>query len=371
MNDPRERPLYAKIPKEKLREQQRLYGSDPWYPQYQPPTHHPQPFSPPSDRLRLDPATAICISRTLALPKELATQSIALLAKKGSGKTYTACVLIEEFDRLRIPVVAIDPMGGMWGLAKAADGVAPGLDMTIIGGDHATKNLGPVEEMVDYVMESRRTILFDLSHLRRDEQRSFVTCFLREIYFRKSKNKSPLHLVLDEADLWAPQATGGDDIGKQMRDAVEDIVRRGRQFGIGETLATQRPSVIHKNVLSQTQVLVSGQMTAPQDREAIDEWVKANGDEDRRDELLRSLPSLPRGTAWFWSPGWGGDIFQCVKVRKRRTFDSSSTPAVVLDEARLLDQSEPSSLRDDESIEEEEPIFNLDDDDDDEDSDAR
>jgi uncharacterized protein len=42
---------------------------------------------------------------------------------------------------------------------------------------------------------------------------------------------------------------------------------------------------------------------------------------------MASLPSLPIGTAWFWSPGWL-DAFQRVRVRRRETFDSSATPKV-------------------------------------------
>jgi hypothetical protein len=46
-----------------------------------------------------------------------------------------------------------------------------------------------------------------------------------------------------------------------------------------------------------------------------------------REKLMRSLPSLPVGTAWFWSPGWL-DVFQRLQVRARDTFDSSATPTV-------------------------------------------
>ena len=52
-----------------------------------------------------------------------------------------------------------------------------------------------------------------------------------------------------------------------------------------------------------------------------------HGDLERAKEMIASLPSLPVGVAWFWSPGWG-DIFTRVKIRARQTFDSSATPEV-------------------------------------------
>jgi hypothetical protein len=71
-------------------------------------------------------------------------------------------------------------------------------------------------------------------------------------------------------------------------------------------------------------VLVTLRLISPQDRTAVDAWVKAHGTEEQRNEMMSSLPSLPIGEAWFWSPGWL-DIFKRVKVRRRETFDSSST----------------------------------------------
>src|SRR3954466_12902476 len=90
------------------------------------------------------------------------------------------------------------------------------------------------------------------------------------------------------------------------------LVRRGRARGIGVTLVTQRAAVLNKDVLTQVEVLIALRTIAPQDREAIDAWVKVHGTPEQRAELLASLPSLPIGTAWFWSPGWL-DAFQRVQ----------------------------------------------------------
>src|SRR5439155_3768719 len=105
------------------------------------------------------------------------------------------------------------------------------------------------------------------------------------------------------------------------------LVRRGRARGIGVTLVTQRSAVLNKDTLTQAEVLIALRTIAPQDRDAIDAWIKVHGTPEQREELMRSLPSLPIGTAWFWSPGWL-DVFRKVQIRQRETFDSSATPAV-------------------------------------------
>jgi len=95
-------------------------------------------------------------------------------------------------------------------------------------------------------------------------RRAFMTAFTGALH---DSNAEPLHLVLDEADLWAPQRIGPD--GHELLGRVEEIVRRGRVRGFVPWLITQRPAVLHKDVLSQADILVSMKLTASQDRDAV------------------------------------------------------------------------------------------------------
>ena len=67
---------------------------------------------------------------------------------------------------------------------------------------------------------------------------------------------------------------------------------------------------------------------APQDLAAIDAWIDVHGTEEERQLLKQSLPSLPIGDAWVWSPGWptADGIFEHVHVLPIGTFDSGATP---------------------------------------------
>jgi Helicase HerA, central domain len=265
------------------------------------------------------------IAENLELPPEAITQTFAILAKRGVGKTYTASVFVEEIIKAKLPVVVIDPIGVWWGLRAAADGVSAGLPIVIAGGDHADIPITPGagEAVARLVVEQNLSLVIDLSTFRKAEQHQFMTDFAEALYHL---NREARHLVLDEADAFAPQRPQPGE--QRMLGAMEDIVRRGRARGLGVTLITQRSAALNKNVLTQAEVLVTLRLISPQDRAAVDEWVKAHGTPEQRDEMMKSLPSLPVGTAWFWSPGWLNGLFQRVKVRKRETFDSSSTPKV-------------------------------------------
>ena len=267
---------------------------------------------------------SIHIAPGFALPLEAVTETFAILAKRGSGKTYCAAVLVEEMVKANLPVAVVDPIGVWWGLRSNAAGDGPGLPVVVLGGDHADL---PLEEgmgaaIADLIVEQRFPAVLDLSLLSKGASRRFMTAFAERLYH---KNRDALHLVLDEADAWAPQRAAPD--GARLLGAIEDLVRRGRARGIGVTLITQRPAVLNKDVLTQAEVLIALRMTGPRDVGAIDEWVRLHADEDQAKSLKDSLPSLPVGTAWVWSPGWLG-ILQKIEVRLRETFDSSATPKV-------------------------------------------
>jgi hypothetical protein len=57
-------------------------------------------------------------------------------------------------------------------------------------------------------------------------------------------------------------------------------------------------------------------------------WIDVHGTVEERRTLMESLPSLPVGDAWFWSPGWptADGIFQRAHVLPIETFDSGATP---------------------------------------------
>jgi hypothetical protein len=51
------------------------------------------------------------VSKGLALPSDFALEVLAVLAKRGAGKTYDAAVVAEEMLKAGIPIVVIDGMG--------------------------------------------------------------------------------------------------------------------------------------------------------------------------------------------------------------------------------------------------------------------
>lgn len=258
------------------------------------------------------------------LPLELVTTSLAILAKKRVGKSYTAAVFAEELMQAGQPVCIIDITGAHWGLKASADGRTAGYPVVIFGGRHADvpleENAGEI--VARAIVEQRFSAILDFSIMSKSAMKRFLTAFLEEFY---RINQEPIHLICDEADRYAPQQPIGDEI--KLVAAMDDIVSRGGIKGIGVSIISQRSAKVNKNIVTQCELLVALRIVHPLDAKTIMEWVEMHATKTEAAEMLASLPTLPIGTAWFWWPGApGGDIFERVKIRERTTFDSGATP---------------------------------------------
>lgn len=266
----------------------------------------------------------------LRLPLDVVTQTMAILAKRRAGKSYTMRRMVEQLVTASQQVVLVDPKGDQWGIRSSADGKGAGLPLVILGGERADVPLEPSagEMVAKLVVEERVSAVIDLSLFRKHEVATFMTGFLENLYRMKAREqfRTPMMLVIDEADAVAPQKPQKGE--ERMLGAAEDIVRRGGQRGIGCVLVSQRSAVLNKNVLTQAQILVVLRTIAPQDLAAMKAWIDVHGSEEEGAELMDSLPSLPVGDAWFWSPGWPTTkgIFKRVHVLPIETFDSGATP---------------------------------------------
>jgi DNA helicase HerA-like ATPase len=283
---------------------------------------------------------SLTLGPRLRLPLEAVTETVAILGIRGSGKTNTAVCLAEELLAAGQQVVAIDPTDCWWGLKSSADGQQPGYPVVIFGGRHGDVPLQAADgaTIADFVVEERVPAILSLRHLESQaDMRRLVTDFARRLYHRKGEagHDTPLMLIIDEAHLFVPQRVESGEA--PMVGAIQRLVRQGRASGLGVTVIDQRASSVNKDILTQLELLICHRTSSPQDRKALDAWVEQHDTADRRRAFLDQLASLPRGTAWCWSPGWL-DLFQQVAVRARRTFDSSATPKAG---ARLV---EPTTL---------------------------
>jgi hypothetical protein len=175
--------------------------------------------------------------------------------------------------------------------------------------------------MADLVVDKHISVVLDVMHFRKAERTRFATAFAEQFFHRKKTARTACHLFIEEAQAYLPQMVRGDEA--RMVGVFEDIGKVGRNYGIGNSLISQRPQAINKDVLNQVEVLLAFQTNGPQERKAIAGWTAENTDAGAA--LVQELPKLHVGHAQVWSPQWLRTAKQ-VHISKRITYDASSTP---------------------------------------------
>lgn len=260
------------------------------------------------------------------LPLDAVTRTFGIFGQRGTGKTNTAVVVGEEMVRKGAHIVIFDPVGAWWGITH--DGEGKGLPGIVLGGEHADV---PLEETAGHLVADLVVgrhwpiVVVDMKLLRKGARQRFLADCLEELYFR---NREPLHVFFEEADQALPQSPRGMDptIGRVL-GAAEDIVKLGRGRGLGATLVSQRFATVNKNVVEQVETLILLRLIGPNDRKAAKGWIESNGDPAVTQQVLDTLASLELGEAQLYSPGWLR-LLERIRVRQRKTFDSSATPEV-------------------------------------------
>ncbi len=257
------------------------------------------------------------------IPDKALQHHAAFLGKTGSGKTTAAKAGAEQILDAEGRVCVIDPTGAWWGMKSSATGKSAGYPFVIFGGSHADFPLGAThgEALAEIVGTSNTPAIIDTSQMKVSERTRFFTDFADGIM---RKNRGPLHLYVDEAHVFMPQGKVPDPQSGAMLAAGNNMVSGGRSRGLRITLITQRPAKLHKDSLTQVETLVAMRLIAPQDRKAVEEWIKDNADAAKGREIIESLATLKVGEAWVWAPECA--LLERVKFPRIRTFDSSAAP---------------------------------------------
>lgn len=281
---------------------------------------------------------------TSLIPEAALKKHIAILGMNGSGKTSIAkSQIIEPALEAGERVCNVDPTGVGWGLRLSATGKRKGYPVYIVGGDHADFPLfrRDGKAWAEIVGTSSDSFVFDTSAMTVEDRSQWFTDFAETLI---RKNKGPLKLVLDEAHLFAPQGgskSGG--VAPRMLHATNNLLALGRSRGLRITMISQRPAKLHKDSLTQAHTLIAMALMAPQDRNAVKEWIADQADIEKGKEIIASLPSLAPGEGWIWAPK--ENVLDRVKFSRPRTFDSSSAPDDGEGEAVKLSPVDPAAIK--------------------------
>lgn len=258
-----------------------------------------------------------------SIPAKVLEQHIAILGKTGSGKSYAAKGIAERILTEKGRVCIIDPTSGWWGLRSDASGKRAGFPINVFGGEHGDLPLGQNHgaELAEIIGTTDTSAVLDTRLMTVGERTRFFTDFAETLL---RKNKGPLHVIIDEAHLFMPQGKVVTPQSGQMLHAGNNLISLGRGRGLRIMMISQRPAKLHKDSLTQAETLIALRLIAPQDTEAVRDWIYEWAGKSKGQDILSSLPSLPTGEGWIWSPGVG--VLERMKFPRIKTYDSSRAP---------------------------------------------
>ena len=143
----------------------------------------------------------------------------------------------------------------------------------------------------------------------------------------KSQRRDPLvWIFIDEAHEFMPRE------GKTpATDALMQLLREGRQPGISLVLATQQPGQIHKDVMTQSDIVISHRVTAKPDIEALNEIMQTYLLENIRQQM-DNLPS-DKGSAIILDDN--SERIYPIRIRPRFTWHGGEAPTSIKAEVKI------------------------------------
>lgn len=284
----------------------------------------------------------------MKLPLDILMQPIFLGGNRGGGKTHGAKKLFEAGHDAGAQCISIAPVGKWWSLRLGKDGKSAGLkDVFVFGGTHGDVPLTPESGRViaKILVEKRIHAVIDVSLMRKGERSRFLADFLEEFWLlKKLEDESyPVVLFFEEAHAIVPQKPGPEQL--RMLGAAEDLVREGRNHGVGVVLIDQRSAVVNKNVIALVEVIIVLRTIHHLDRDTYELWCTDKGDDVT---WLKEVKGLQAGEAFIYAPGLSIPVTR-VKILKIRTFDATKTASIGDKIAKVgtLSKVDISGLKDD------------------------
>jgi hypothetical protein len=236
----------------------------------------------------------------------IATGRTCVIGASGSGKSYAVGVICEELCKNRIPFAIVDTEGEYWGLRERYEVIWIGEDVSC---DVRWERLEP-RRLAAVAPESPPLIL-DVSEVH--DRRAIVASVLAALYLRVSELRRPYLIILEEADRFAPQH------GERL-PIIDEIATKGRKRGMGLLICTQRPSMVHKNILSQCGNQLLGRLIIRNDLEAVAQFFPSR-------EEVKALTLLRPGQ--FYALGGLSSPPALIQVRPRETAHGGATPQLI------------------------------------------
>lgn len=171
-------------------------------------------------------------------------------------------------------------------------------------------------------------MIIDLSLLTREDQQWFAASFFQELM---RSLRIPAMIVVEEAETIVPAFSRGK-AHFAAQGAVSLWARQCRNYGSGWFFSTQRPQLLHADIVDASNLFMAMQTTGERASRAILKEATSRVGKTIASAILAELGQLAQGESWLLpDPSWLGDEHSApmkIKLRKRTTYDSTAVPVI-------------------------------------------
>jgi hypothetical protein len=247
----------------------------------------------------------------LEFPLDFVRDKAFLTGMTGSGKSWTAGLLMEEINRVGLQFVCFDVLGAHDGLATLpnVEALSPKNGETI-----------NMRGLVERLGKEPTSFVIDISGLPLDKQQVLISDYC-EALISAQLNKGIMS-VFEECQDFVPQT------GKPVSsEGIIRLCKLGRQYGYGVCLISQRPASVSKDALSQCSVYMIHNLVNHRDLKAVEDQMGFGADRTQVKKLSSGIASATQGEVVCYSPSYFRDegFFRASKIREDRKVTHSGS----------------------------------------------
>lgn len=247
----------------------------------------------------------------LTFPLDFVRDKAFLTGMTGSGKSWTAGLLMEEINRVGLQFVCFDVLGAHDGLATLpnVEALSPKNGETV-----------NMRGLVERLGKEPTSFVIDISGLPLDKQQVLISDYC-EALISAQLNKG-IMTVFEECQDFVPQT------GKPISsEGIIRLCKLGRQYGYGVCLISQRPASVSKDALSQCSVYMIHNLVNHRDLKAVEDQMGFGADRTQVKKLSSGIASATQGEVVCYSPSYFRDegFFRASKIREDRKVTHSGS----------------------------------------------
>ncbi|MBU2503895.1 MAG: hypothetical protein KJ879_02480, partial [Nanoarchaeota archaeon] len=262
---------------------------------------------------------SVLIQRTLSSLKEKGTFTIEEIIKALENEERTS-------QETRNSAAGLFEAAKTWGIFADSETDATQVKDLISGGLTTIMDLSIYNSVGAFNIRAlvisliSRKIFKERMDARKKEEIESVSHGLDLMSSSEKKDYPLVWLFIDEVHEFLPLE------GKTVAtDALVQLLREGRQPGISLVLATQQPGQIHKDVMTQSDIVISHRVTSKPDTEALNYIMQSYVLESIKKQM-DDLPSL-KGSAIILDDN--SERIYPMRMRPRFTWHGGEAPSAV------------------------------------------